>query len=159
MYRERREKKQQPLLGKEALVKLKVKNVMNSRPRTIRPSTSIGGLLQRMQGQIEACFPVVDESQRILGIVTESDILQVLHPLVPQAAVGSVFRAATKSTANTVGEIMTKRPVTVTPEMTVADVLNLMVTHKLRRLPVVEGEKLVGLISLRNIIELYRVLK
>jgi CBS domain-containing protein len=34
-----------------------------------------------------------------------------------------------------------------------------MSAHKLRRLPVVEGEKLVGLVSLRDIIELYRVLK
>ncbi|MDI6883789.1 MAG: CBS domain-containing protein, partial [Hadesarchaea archaeon] len=94
-----------------------------------------------------------------LGDYAESDVLQVLHPPIPQATVGSVFRQAMKSAASTVGEIMTKRPVAVTPEMMVAEALNLMVAHKLRRLPVVEGEKLVGLVSLRDIIELYRVLR
>lgn len=137
----------------------RVKEIMNRRPRTVRPETSIDGLLERMMGQIEGCFPVVNKDQKLLGIVTESDVLQVLHPPIPQATVGSVFRQAMKSAASTVGEIMTKRPVAVTPEMTVAEALNLMVAHKLRRLPVVEGEKLVGLVSLRDIIELYRVLR
>lgn len=142
-----------------SLAEKRVKEIMNRRPRTVRPETSIEGLLERMMGQIEACFPVVDKDQKLLGIVTESDVLQVLHPPVPQATVGSVFRQAMKSAAANVGEIMTKRPVTVTPEMTAAEALNLMVAHKLRRLPVVEGDKLVGLVSLRDIIELYRVLR
>jgi acetoin utilization protein AcuB len=141
------------------LLEIRVKEIMNRRPRTVRPETSIDGLLERLLGQIEGCFPVVDRDQRLLGIVTESDVLQVLHPPVPKAMVGSVFREAMKVTAKTVGEIMTKRPITVTPEMTVVEALNLMSAHKLRRLPVVEGEKLVGLVSLRDIIDLYRVLR
>jgi acetoin utilization protein AcuB len=132
---------------------------MNRRPRTVRPQTSIDGLLERLLAQIEGCFPVVDKDQRLLGIVTESDVLQVLYSPVSKATVGSVFREAMKVAAKTVGEIMTKRPISVTPEMTIAEALNLMSAHKLRRLPVVEGEKLVGLVSLRDIIELYRVLK
>lgn len=141
------------------LMETRVKEIMNRRPRTVRPEISIYGLLERMMGQIEGCFPVVDRDQRLLGIVTESDLLQVLRPPVPQAMVGSVFREAMKSAASTVGEIMTKRPITVTPEMTVAEALNLMVAHKLRRLPVVEGQNLVGLLSLRDVIKFYRVLR
>lgn len=139
------------------LMTAKVKDIMNSRPQTVHPETSIEDLLERMRERIEGCFPVVDKKQKLLGIVTESDVLQALHPTVPQAAVGSVFRDVMKSAASTVGEIMTKRPVAVTPEMTVTEALNLMVAHKLRRLPVVEGERLVGLVSLRDIVELYRV--
>jgi len=140
-------------------MKIRIKDVMNSRPRTVGPNTSVVGLMDRLLGQIEGCFPVVDKSGRLLGIVTESDVLQVLHPMVPQQIVGSVLREAMKSTANTVGEIMTKRPVTVNPSMTIGEALNMMATHKLRRLPVVEGEKLVGLLSFRDIIKLYRVVK
>lgn len=141
------------------LLKIRVKEIMNRRPRTVRPETSLEGLFERLLGQIEGCFPVVDKNQRLLGIVTESDVFQIIHPPVPQAAIGSVFRDAMKTTAKTVGEIMTKHPVTVTPEMTVAEAMNLMSAHKFRRLPVVEGEKLVGLVSLRDIIDLYRVLR
>jgi CBS domain-containing protein len=141
------------------LLEIRVKEVMNRGPRTVRPETSLDGLLERLLGQIEGCFPVVDKNQRLVGIVTESDVLQVLHPMVPQKIVGSVVRAAMKSAASTVGEIMTKRPVTVNPSMTIEEALNLMAAHKLRRLPVVEGEKLVGLLSFRDIIKLYRVVK
>lgn len=159
MNGEKKEPKPHVPVHPRRLTETRVRDVMNRRPRTVRPETSIDGLLERMLGQIETCFPVVDKDQRLVGIVTESDVLQVLHPPVPQATVGSVLRAAMKSVAKTVGEIMTKRPVAVTPEMTVVEALNLMVAHKLRRLPVVEGEKLVGLLSLRDIIDLYRVLR
>jgi len=141
------------------LLKIRIKDVMNSRPRTVGPNTSVVGLMDRLLGQIEGCFPVVDKNRRLLGIVTESDILQVLYPMVPQKIMGSVPREAMKSTANTVGEIMTKRPATVDPSMTIGEALNLMAAYKLRRLPVVEGEKLVGLLSFRDIIKLYRVVK
>lgn len=141
------------------LLEIRVKEIMNRRPRTVRPETSLEGLLERLLGQIEGCFPVVDKNQRLVGIVTESDVLQVLHPMIPQKIMGSVLREAMKSTANTVGEIMTKRPVAVDPSMTIGEALNLMSAHKLRRLPVVEGEKLVGLLSFRDIIKLYCVVK
>ncbi len=141
------------------LMKIRIKDVMNTRPRTVSPNTSIDGLMDRLLGQIEGCFPVVDKNKRLVGIVTESDILQVLHPAVPQKIVGSVLREAMKSTARTVEEIMTKRPVSVTPDMTVTEALILMAAHKLRRLPVVEGNKLVGLLSFRDIIKLYKVVK
>ncbi len=143
----------------KGLTKVKIKDVMNTRPRTVGPGTSIDGLMDRLLGQIEGCFPVVDKNKKLLGVVTESDILQVLHPAFPQKMVGSVFREAMKGTAKTVGEIMTKRPVAVSPDMAIAEVMNLMAAHKLRRLPVVDGEKLVGLVSFRDIIKLYRVVK
>ncbi len=141
------------------LLGIRVKEIMNHRPRTVRPETSLDGLLERLLGQIEDCFPVVDKDQRLVGVVTESDVLRVLHPPVHQAMVAPVLRELMKTAAKTVSEIMTKRPVTVKPDMTVAEVLNIMFEHKFRRLPVVEGEKLVGLVSLRDIIELYRVLR
>lgn len=141
------------------LLEIRVKEIMNRKPRTVRPETSLAGLLERLLGQIEDCFPVVGKDQKLVGIVTESDVLRVLHPPVPQAMVAPVFREVMKTAAKTVSEIMTKRPVTVKPDMTVAEVLNIMFEHKFRRLPVVEGDKLVGLVSLRDIIELYRVLR
>lgn len=140
-------------------MKIKVKEVMNLNPRTVDPDTSIDGLLNRLLGQIEDCFPVVDKNKRLIGIVTESDFLQVLHPQIPQALVGSALKEVLKSSASTVSEIMTTHPITTTPEMKIAEALNLMTAHKLRRLPVVEDGRLVGLLSLRGIIELYRVLK
>ncbi|PIU12630.1 MAG: hypothetical protein COT21_03355 [Hadesarchaea archaeon CG08_land_8_20_14_0_20_51_8] len=142
------------------LMNAKVKEVMNRKPRTVCPETSIDDLLERMSKQIEPCFPVVGKGKRLLGIVTESDVLHVLCPLVTQTMIGhAAMRGIIKSIASTVGEIMTKYPVTVTPEMTIAEALDLMVKHKLRRLPVVEDKQIVGLLSLSDIIKLYQDFK
>ncbi|MEM3402240.1 MAG: CBS domain-containing protein, partial [Candidatus Hadarchaeales archaeon] len=56
------------------LAEMKVEEIMNRRPRTVKPDTTITGLIERMLGEIDACFPVVDKDLNLLGIVTESDI-------------------------------------------------------------------------------------
>lgn len=133
---------------------------MNRRPRTVGPYTTIEGLLDRFSSQIEDSFPVVDKNQKLVGFVTQSDILHVLSRRFPRATVGHIsIREVMKGSAQTVGEIMTKRPITLKPDMTLAEALNTMASHKLRHAPVVDKEKLVGLVCLRDIIELYRVLR
>ena len=139
---------------------VKVHEVMNKRPREVREATSIDGLLERMLGQIETCFPVVDKNRKLVGIVTESDLFQMFHSRLPWTAVGGArLREILKYSAKKVGDIMTKRPVTVSPNMTIGDAMNLMISHKVRRLPVLEDDKLVGLLTLRDIIELYRIIR
>jgi CBS domain-containing protein len=142
------------------LMQIKVSEVMNKRPREVREETSIDGLLERMMGQVETCFPVVDKNGKLVGIVTESDLLQMFHTQLPGATIGGArMREILKYSAKTVGDIMTKNPITVSPDMTIGEAMNLMISHKVRRLPVVERGKLVGLLSLRNIIELYRIIR
>nr|MDO8118435.1 CBS domain-containing protein [Candidatus Sigynarchaeota archaeon] len=149
------------LSEKEALLKMKVKDVMNPRPRTIHPGTTIKGTMQRLRQQIEDCLPVVDKDGKLMGVVTESDVLYALHVPPRRAAVGSAMvRQAMKQVASNAGELMTKNPISVMPNMTIQETLNIMVEHKHRHLPVVEKDnKLVGLISLREIINLYSMVK
>ena len=111
-------------------------------------------------GQVEGCFPVVDRDRKLLGIVTESDLLQVLQVPLRGATVGhAMMKEVMKRSANKVEEIMTKRPITATAEMTIQETLNLMAAHKLRHLPVVENEKVIGLICLRDILQFYHMLR
>ncbi|PIU12915.1 MAG: hypothetical protein COT21_02800 [Hadesarchaea archaeon CG08_land_8_20_14_0_20_51_8] len=146
---------------KEILLKMKVKDVMNPRPRTIHPNTSIKGVMQRIRQQIEDCLPVVDADGKLVGVVTESDILYALQVPPRRGTVGSAMvRQAMKQVANNAGELMTKHPISVTPEMSIQETLNIMVEHKHRHLPVVDkNNTLVGLISLREIISLYSMVK
>lgn len=154
------EKKQKERLVPLNLMEVKVSEVMNKRPREVRESTSIDGLLERMLSQIESCFPVVDKNHKLVGIVTESDLFQMFRSQIPWATVGSArLREILKYSAKTVGDIMTKNPVTVSPDMKIGEAMNLMISNKVRRLPVLEGDKLVGLLTLRDIIELYRIIK
>jgi CBS domain-containing protein len=148
-------------LGKETLLKMKVKDVMNPKPRTIHPDTSIRGTMQRIRQQIEDCLPVVDADGKLVGVVTESDILYALRVPSRESTVGSTMvRQAMKQVASNAGELMTKNPISVTPDMSIQETLGIMVEHKHRHLPVVEkNNELVGLISLREIIGLYSMIK
>jgi CBS domain-containing protein len=148
-------------LDKGTLLKMKVKDVMNPKPRTIHPDTSIRGTMQRIRQQIEDCLPVVDAGRKLVGVVTESDILYALRVPSRESTVGSTMvRQAMKQVASNAGELMTKHPVSVTPDMSIQETLGIMVEHKHRHLPVVEKDNtLVGLISLREIISLHSMVK
>ena len=148
-------------LAKETLLKMKVKDVMNPKPRTIHPDTSIRGIMQRIRQQIEDCLPVVDAGGKLVGVVTESDILYALRVPSRESTVGSTMvRQAMKQVASNAGELMTKNPISVMPNMSIQETLNIMVEHKHRHLPVVEkNNTLVGLISLREIISLHSMVK
>jgi len=72
----RNEKKAKGPTSPLKLMEIKVSEVMNKRPREVREDTSIDGLLERMLGQIESCFPVVDShGERLVSDVSFSDSL------------------------------------------------------------------------------------
>jgi CBS domain-containing protein len=144
----------------KTLREMKVEDIMNRRPRTVGPHTSIDGLLERLLTQLEDCFPVVGKDRKLLGIVTGSDVLHVLLARVPHVSIGHIsIREIRKRHARVVEDIMTRRPISARPQMSVVEALNLMASHKLRHLPVVKNGRLVGLICLRDIIDLYRMLR
>ena len=146
---------------KKALSKVKVKEIMNRKPATVTKDMSIEDLIERLRQQIEDCFPVVNKNRRLVGIVTESDVLNVFKAPRHRTIffVGAPISEMGKYTASNVGEIMTERPISVTSDASVQEAIDLMVAHKLRHLPVVEKGKLVGLITLRDILDLYHLIK
>ncbi len=148
-------------ITKKTLDEIKVSNVMNSRPRYINPETSVDGVLERLLNAIEGCLPVVDKDQKLLGIITESDVMRIIKMPLHETTVGGhdLLKEIKKMSADTAGEIMTKRPISVSPEDSIHETLNIMISNKLRHLPVTKDGKLVGLICLRDIIELYRMLR
>ena len=87
--------------------------------------------------------PVVDKNHQLLGIVSEFDLLKVL---MEDKALSDV----------TAGQIMTPNPITVSPEAPAMDIINILETKHLIRLPVVNGDgKLVGIVARRDILQGY----
>ncbi len=76
--------------------------------------------------------PVI-KNKKLVGIITRKDLLQ--NPEETQ-----------------LGLLMTSKPVTVAPDADISDAAHLLVTHKIRRLPVVENSKLVGLLSVADLV-------
>jgi len=89
---------------------------------------------------------IVDDSGQLVGILSERDIIRVISQ-------GSCDIAGLPAS-----ELMTKSLITCSPDTGLEDVLTLMSKHSIRHLPVIDGDDLVGLISVRDVLDMQREL-
>jgi CBS domain-containing protein len=111
-----------------------VRDAMSSNVRTARPDDWVSDAARAMKEEDVGSIPIVD-GDRLVAILTDRDIV-----------VRTVAEGVDPS-AIRVGEIASSDPVTVEPEQSLGDALELMALHQVRRLPVVEGERLVGMLA------------
>lgn len=107
---------------------------------TIGPEATILDASRLLHENYIGAVVVVDETGRIAGILSERDIAVSLPQFGP--ALGETR----------VDAIMTRRVVSCAADMTVPEVLDIMVSNGIRHLPVVDGARLVGVISLRDVV-------
>jgi CBS domain-containing protein len=113
-----------------------IRDVMTPNPRTVTPDDSIESAARIMRDEDTGAVPVV-QNGRPIGMVTDRDI---------------VIRAVADGGANrTVREVVTERLVSVSPETSTREAAELMSAHQIRRLPVVENDRLVGIVSLGDL--------
>jgi CBS-domain-containing membrane protein len=123
-----------------------IREIMTPRPRTVGPRTSVRALQHLFITYGFNAFPVVDEAQTLLGIVTKLDLLRVVRHGPPRLLpdLGALW-------AEHVDEIMRRRVVTLAPLDPVSTAVDHMLSSRLRSLPVVErrGGKacLIGIVS------------
>jgi len=115
----------------DTVADLMVKDVL-----TVAPSDTIGEAAEKMNAANVGAVVVVEDFVRIVGIVTERDLLR---------AVASRARAAEAR----VRQWMTPDPVTIGPELTVDEAARIMFDHNFRHLPVVKDGRPLGIVSLR----------
>jgi CBS domain-containing protein len=117
---------------------LLVRHAMTEAPTTARPDLNAADAAGMMRNNDVGVIPIA-ENDTLLGLVTDRDlVLRVL--------------AERKDPMNvTLRDVMTSSPVTVTPDMELTDARDLMAEHRIRRLPVMKGDELVGIISLGDI--------
>jgi CBS domain-containing protein len=119
---------------------LLVRHVMAQDPKFVRADMDPYDAASLMASFDIGAVPVVDEDERLVGIVTDRDLaVRVLgHRQDPDAV--------------RLGDIATdKHVVTVTPDTRLSEARSLMAAHRVRRLPVVKGEQLVGMVSLGDV--------
>lgn len=108
--------------------------------------------------------PVVDKDGRLKGIVTENDLisrnkrlhiptfLRLFDAIIPLESLGTIEEEIRKMTASTVAEICTKDVITVDEDTPIEEIATLMVEKRIHLLPVVSGEKLVGIIGRHEVL-------
>jgi CBS domain-containing protein len=112
----------------------KVRDAMTAEPRSAEPSQSLVEAAQVMKQEDVGSLPVV-EGGRLLAVLTDRDI-------VVRAVAEGVDLQATR-----VGDVASREPVTVGPEEDLDEALRLMARHQVRRLPVVDEQRLVGMLA------------
>ena len=97
------------------------------------------------------------EEKELVGVITEHDVLSVLAPKdFPSYVFGMPdFRSIQYGTASTAEEIMRRKVISCEPDDKIIDALMRMVKYKLRRLPVIKDKKLVGELTLHQLIRKY----
>jgi CBS domain-containing protein len=115
-----------------------VRHAMSESPKTASPQMNAGDAAALMKQFDVGAIPVTD-GESLLGLVTDRDLVtRVLaerkNPLDVRLA-----------------DIVTKHPISVSPDTQLSEARNLMAEHKIRRLPVTKGDRLVGIISLGDI--------
>jgi|Deesub1362A_J573_1020465.scaffolds.fasta_scaffold00182_30 Zn-dependent protease len=109
------------------LKRVKIMDIMSHDPLTISPETTVGEVLGMMLIHKHLGYPVVEEG-KLVGIVTLKDV-------------------SSASEDTPVSEIMTKDVVTISPLSSAFDAFKLMNERKIGRLPVVDGDRVVGIVS------------
>ena len=115
-----------------------VAEVMNAKVLTVDPASSIGEAAEKMMDASVGAVVVMEDMARIVGIVTERDILR---------AVAQRARAAEAR----VRQWMTESVITIEPETSVEDAAKMMFERNFRHLPVMKDGRLLGIVSLRRL--------
>jgi len=144
-----------------------VEQAMTPDPVTVSPDTSVTDVAKLMVEKNIGGLPVVDGSGDLVGIVTESDLIvqdtDVRFPSFVSFLSGYVFVPGSlhrfdekfrKAVAATAGEVMTERVVTVDATDSVEHAATLMSHKKLKRFPVLKDGKLVGVLTMADVVKL-----
>ena len=116
---------------------MNIREVMTPNPRCVAPNESIQSAARIMRDEDTGVVPVV-ENGKVLGMVTDRDIV------IRAVAEGAKFDGPVRA-------ILSEDVVCATPDMSTREAEKLMAEHQIRRLPVVEGDRLVGIVSLGDL--------
>jgi len=140
----------------------KVADVMTRSVIAVRRNASFKELAVKLRDERISAFPVIDDDDRVIGVVSEAD-------LIAKEATAGGYEDFTgplasllhrheleKARALTAGELMSKPPVIVRPDDTVSYAAQLMYDHRVKRLPVVDGAgRLAGIVSRTDVLSVF----
>ena len=115
-----------------------VREAMTEDPRSIGQSASVVEAAQLMREEDIGSLPITDE-EKLVGMLTDRDITT------------RVVAQAGDPNATSVGEVYSRDLISVEPDNDLEEALGLMARHQVRRLPVVENGKLVGIVAQADI--------
>ena len=108
---------------------------------TTRPGETIEATSRLLTANKIGAVIVTDESDKVVGVISERDI------------VGAMAAHGARVTAMRVEELMTRDVLTCRPSDTVAEIMAVMTARRIRHLPVLEGDRLLGIVSIGDVVK------
>ena len=145
---------------------LKVKDIMTTEIISVAPETEIANAAKILLEKRINGLPVVDSSGRLVGVLCQSDLVAqqksipipsvftLMESFIPLTSIKRIDKEVEKIAALTVEQAMTPDPVTVGLETDIAEVAKLMVDEKYHTLPVMEGDKVVGIVGKEDVLKI-----
>src|SRR5688572_6167977 len=147
---------------------MKASDVMVSAVVTVAPHASVREVAELLLRNRISAVPVVDAENKLVGIVSESDLINRVESQTRHRAswwleaITSNERLAAdfvKSHSRKVADVMTRAVIAISPEMPVADVAALLERNSIKRVPVVKDGQILGIVSRANLIQALACLK
>jgi len=128
-----------------------VRDLMTPAPLSVSPNTPVDEARALMQRHRIRHLPVLEDG-RLVGIVSDSDIRLVLPSPATSLSAHEIGYLLTRLT---VGEIMTYFPVAIGADRLMADAVKRMLAYKVEALPVIEHDKLIGIVTRTNLLQAF----
>jgi CBS domain-containing protein len=144
---------------------MKAQDIMTAPVITVTPQTAVRDAAHLMVERGISGLPVVDESGRLVGILSEADLLLKEADPRPSPPFVEWFGHSLwlerrvsgyrKAEGRTVGEVMTHNVLTAEEETPVREIASRMVRHGVNRLPIVRGGQVVGIVTRADILKVF----
>jgi len=123
---------------------MKIKDIARIKgrePITVKPNALLSEAIEKMVNNSIGALPVCETDDKLVGVISERDVLRSLYQRSNDIAVTKVR------------DIMTKNVIVGVPDDDIESILKIMSDKGVRHLPVMTGDKVVGMLSIRDIIE------
>jgi CBS domain-containing protein len=141
---------------------MKACDVMVSPVITVKPSTTVKEVAELLLERRISAVPVLDDKGKLIGIVSEGDLMRRaeigterrrswwLRVLTGDNALASDY---VKAHARTVTDVMTRNPITASPDTPLHEIATLLEKRAIKRVPIVRDGELVGIVSRANLLQ------
>lgn len=128
-----------------------VREVMSQPPVTVNDTATIKTAIGMFERHDVSAMPVIDHAGHLIGVVSEADVIREM--VVPDQRVHEIpVHVSSDEMRSSVADVMTTHPITVSATTELAVAAELMTSTAVKSLPVMDGSRLVGVISRRDII-------
>jgi CBS domain-containing protein len=125
---------------------MKVAELMQASVRTLQPDATVAEAIVALADAHVSGLPVVDARGRLIGVLSSTDVLEA------EAEAGDALSRSAVVDETLVSELMTPRPITITPDTPVQEAARQMLYADVKRLFVEDAGQLVGVLSQTDIV-------